>query len=304
MTFLSDEEVEACIASLRNIAANDGVTCPQENQTFQWPTDSPLGTQGQDYGHYNWGSQGNYHTGLDIIGTNVFAANNGTVEKIFDCGDCRYNGSPWSDNHVMQNVVILKHTDEGLKYSLYAHLGKIAADLTEGQSVTAGITPLGTTGVFCDRCTPPGRLNHVHFEIKDRAILHNPYYKGNTTPTDESGDICTQPPCYWGYVQDGPDGFGYYDPVTFLHNIINIDETSVTVNDNNVHVRMGPQIEYPVLTQVNINDRFIAFRKRNEGTTSCSLGWYQIKPSDSGRLIATSSHGEVLDGWICADYVE
>lgn len=105
-------------------------------------------------------------------------------------------------------------------------------------------------------------------------------------------------------MPDHPDQFGYYDPVLFLHNnIVSISEARVRVAADGLNVRMGPQVEYPRLAQVNTAQEFTALRKRNEATTNCVGGWYQIRPTDGSRIVATLFGGEVPDGWVCADFV-
>ena len=70
------------------------------------------------------------------------------------------------DNHGAQGIAILEHTlpAEGVVYSLYGQLGDVDPTLAVGQLVNPGQL-LGSTN----------DLNQVHFEIKDRPVIHNPY---------------------------------------------------------------------------------------------------------------------------------
>lgn len=278
---------------------------------FRWPSDSSVGSLGQDYAHKDRGSTGKYHTGLDVSGTNVVAAASGVVEKIFRCryADCRYvQGDQTSDNHIMQNVVIIRHTfaDGTTVWTLYAHLGSIASGLIEGQAVSPG-TPLGMTGVDCHRCPrrnptdPPERLNHVHFEAKARPLLHNPYYYGGTTPTDGPNDRCTeQSHCYWGYTPDDPQLFGYYDPIDLLHNTVDVAEAPIQATTA-VNIRMGPSQGYTILTQASAGQEFLTQARVDGATSGCQRGWYQVERRD-GQFIPAQVGGSVPEGWMCADY--
>lgn len=286
-----------------------------ESSTFVWPV-SPVDrtTLGQDYGQFDWGSANRHHTGLDVSGTNVVAASTGVVEKIFPCrySDCSFDGDPKSDNHVMQNVVILEHSlpGGGNIYTLYGHLSTIASGVTVGQTVVAG-SFLGTTGVWCDRCTPQRTLNHVHFEIKDRPLLHNPTDNGNPTPTDEPGDLCTLPLCYWGYTPTHPDQNGYHDPILLLHNSSLFSGVTVRVTQTGTGLiaHVGPAVDYRCyqLTasnadgcrQLSSGEEFLA-SSITSATTNCSGGWYQVV-NTNGDYFPDLSRGPstIPDAWIC-----
>ena len=185
---------------------------------WRWPTDNP--SVAQDYGVPNPEAGNKLHTGIDVIDSTVtcpegavggcsavFAAAAGLVIAVCPDGSACPGFSTTSDNHNMQGVVIIRHIlpDERIIYSLYAHLGRIEGDLQVGQLVEVG-TPLGTTGVYLRN----GRwVSHVHFELKDEALLHNP----------KGGDACvydgTSGPC-WGYTPGDPDDYGYHDPKDYL----------------------------------------------------------------------------------------
>jgi len=197
---------------------------PPITSEWRWPTDNPEVIQ--RYADQNPYAGNKYHTGLDIIDStitcpeggvgncsSVFATADGVVEKVFRCrySDCRYDGDSESDNHNMQGVVILRHnlSDGRTIFSLYAHLGEISGNLYEGQIIKAG-TRLGATGVYIriredDRWSWPGRwVSHVHFEIKDKPVLHNPSGTG----------------LYWGYTPDKPNYYGYHNPTLYLPSLV------------------------------------------------------------------------------------
>lgn len=117
---------------------------------------------------------------------------------------------------------------------------------------------------------------HLHFEVKDRPVLQNPTYFGNTTPTEPS-EICPQPPCYWGYTPGLPDQQGYHDPIRFLHSVtpfgpmplkVTSGEAGCVVDPNPLNVRAGPSTTYRIITSIVVGGQFIAFNRSDD--------WYQI----------------------------
>jgi len=182
---------------------------------WRWPVDCPKIVL--DYGHQNPMDNKKFHAGINVedlrvsctpgfIGScsAVFAAADGKVAKVFSCKyeDCHYDGDPNSNNHDMQNVVILEHhlPDGRILYSLYAHLGKLQKKFKKGEHIKAGDL-LGYTGIYSQNGM---WLSYVHFEIKDKPVLENPKSKGS----------------HWGYVPWNPDDYGYHDPKKFLPPII------------------------------------------------------------------------------------
>ncbi|MGQ0569157.1 MAG: peptidoglycan DD-metalloendopeptidase family protein [Armatimonadota bacterium] len=290
---------------------------------LQWPI-SPdnRAALGQDYAQYNWGSANRHHTGLDIAGTTVVAAAAGTV--VVRClppnhpgspnVDCPVNDvNPPIDNHGMQGVVIIEHSlpGGGTVYTLYAHLGNINLTPPRGAPVATGQT-LGTTG--------GGGNTHVHFEVKDRPVLHNPTFNNTPTPTTCN----TQPPCYWGYtpatppgtlpgLNGHPDAHGYHDPVLNLHQASALASglrVRVTQLGQGVFTRTGPGTGYRCFQQtplpsdgcraLNAGDDFVGLNVLATGTPGCSNGWYQILHMD-GSPFPDLSRGlsTIPDAWVC-----
>jgi len=148
------------------------------------------------YGSLHCAKKGWYHTAIDYKkykSNQVFATNDGTIARI-------EHMSP--NDHGMGNNIIIEHIVGGEKiYSLYAHLASIDESLYEGKEVSKGekIGIMGGSGY--------GVLNywstHLHFEIKDSPVTHNPTGEGK----------------YWGYTPGYPDLYGYYDPNEFIGKI-------------------------------------------------------------------------------------
>jgi murein DD-endopeptidase MepM/ murein hydrolase activator NlpD len=106
------------------------------------------------------------HRAIDImapLGTPVFAARAGTVEKLFESGDGGH-------------TIYIRAPDLKQSY-YYAHLDHYAPGLREGQAVAAGdmIAFVGSTGD-----ADPG-APHLHFAIHDMAPTDK-WYEG--TPVD------------------------------------------------------------------------------------------------------------------------
>lgn len=99
-----------------------------------------------------------YHMALDIagpVGTPVYAAHSGTVEKVLVGGyDGGYGNNVWINN------------GDGVK-THYAHLSGV--NVSAGQSVTGGQSVIGWRG-NTGRSTGP----HTHFEVQVNGVLVNP----------------------------------------------------------------------------------------------------------------------------------
>ena len=133
--------------------------------SWGWPTESGY-TFSSYYGYrVQVFGEGNFHSGLDIAGTgygsNVYAANNGTIETMEYVNSYGY--------HIMIN-----HNNG--YYSLYAHMKSFAPNITIGSTVSRGqvIGYVGNSGWS----TGP----HLHFEIRTcsrYACTTNPlkYYR-------------------------------------------------------------------------------------------------------------------------------
>lgn len=133
--------------------------------SWGWPTNSGY-TFSSYYGYrLSVFGEGNFHSGLDIAGTgygsNVYAANNGTIEIM----ETRYDYG---------NYIMINHNNG--YYSLYAHMSGFNKDISVGSTVSRGqiIGYIGSTGWS----TGP----HLHFEIRNcprHACTTNPlnYYR-------------------------------------------------------------------------------------------------------------------------------
>lgn len=133
--------------------------------SWGWPTNSGY-TLSSYYGfRLSVFGEGNFHSGLDIAGTgygsNVYAANNGTIEIL----ETRYDYG---------NYIMINHNNG--YYSLYAHMSGFNKEISVGSTVSRGqvIGYIGSTGWS----TGP----HLHFEIRTcsrHACTTNPlnYYR-------------------------------------------------------------------------------------------------------------------------------
>ncbi|MFC1615471.1 M23 family metallopeptidase, partial [Patescibacteria group bacterium] len=140
-----------------------------------------------------------YHVGIDY-------RNNGSHDIIA----CNFGKVVWIEymhtrDHGMGNNVIIEHeliNGESI-YSLYAHLASIETNLYVGKIVTKGekIGLMGGSGY--------GRIAywiengggvHLHFEMKDSPVTHNP-----------SGDGL-----YWGYTPNNPSNYGYHNANDYI----------------------------------------------------------------------------------------
>jgi len=133
--------------------------------SWGWPTESGY-TFSSYYGYrVQVFGEGNFHSGLDIAGTgygsNVYAANNGTIETMEYVNSYGY-------------YIMINHNNG--YYSLYAHMKSFAPNITIGSTVSRGqvIGYVGNSGWS----TGP----HLHFEIRTcsrYACTTNPlkYYR-------------------------------------------------------------------------------------------------------------------------------
>ena len=133
--------------------------------SWGWPT-NPGYTFSSYYGYrLSVFGEGNFHSGIDIAGTgygsNVYAANNGVIEKmtyVYSYG----------------NYIMINHNNG--YYTLYAHMAGFAPGLSVGSTVSRGQT-IGFVG-SSGWATGP----HLHFEIRTcekYACITNPlnYYR-------------------------------------------------------------------------------------------------------------------------------
>ena len=119
--------------------------------SWGWPTEQGY-TFSSYYGYrLSVFGEGNFHSGLDIAGTgygsNVYAANNGTIEILKDLGNYSYG-----------KYIMINHNNG--YYTLYAHMSGFAPGLTVGSTVSRG-QPIGYIG-SSGWATGP----HLHYEIR------------------------------------------------------------------------------------------------------------------------------------------
>jgi Peptidase family M23 len=158
--------------------------------TFGHPTSTGV-IGGCSYNAKTCANTSRYHTGIDYRNSEtdpyVYAANRGKVVRV------EYVN--WDDMGMGTNLILQHELASGqLLYTTYSHLSAIEPGIEVGTVVAKGqrIATMGGSG--------NGETNfwpiHLHFEVKDAAVTHNP-----------SG-----PGTYWGYTPSNPDGFGYHNP--------------------------------------------------------------------------------------------
>ena len=125
---------------------------------WAWPTETPYAIT--TYYGYRWGSM---HAAIDISciwGSNIYAANNGTVAMIR--GGCTPGNL--SCNGRQGNVIYINH-NIGNYYTVYMHLSSIL--VKEGQVVSRGqlIGKMGNTGEVypVPSSYSPYSGTHLHF---------------------------------------------------------------------------------------------------------------------------------------------
>ncbi len=159
------------------------------------------------------------HTALDYgsnNGLNIKATADGKVSKVETMN---------SNDHGMGSYIIVQHrmSNGGIKYSSYSHLASIASGISVGTVVNKGQT-IGTMG-GSGYGNPNHWGVHLHFEVKNGNVSHNP--SGNGT--------------YWGYTPGNPLNWGYWNPTSYLgvQTVIpQPDITSPLHNANNVPVNL------------------------------------------------------------------
>jgi len=169
----------------------------------------------QKYDVYNSRAKG-YHTGIDLYTKGgkptIYPTTLGVVVLIQSNGPCSdYHGKGGGcEDHGLGNTVIIEHIlGNGQRiYSLYAHLDSIDPSLSEGRLVdhydaigTMGASGYGLSDYWKNSDGTPAI--HIHFEIKDEAVLSNPRGKGT----------------YFGYLPASADNYGYHDPYTFISRV-------------------------------------------------------------------------------------
>lgn len=159
------------------------------------------------------------HTGVDFAfdaeasDTSAYAIADGVVALVQE-----NDGT----DHGLGSTIIVAH-DRGNKrfYALYAHLDGIAEGVAEGAVLTKGqkIGVIGNSGNGCrhywkigpDGCATSGPYDtHLHFELKEGAVLENPRGGEACRRANGSARYC------YGYTPDYPDQYGYLDPIAFI----------------------------------------------------------------------------------------
>jgi hypothetical protein len=253
--------------------------------TFIWPVDAPAFVGASEYSTTAFGDQ--YHTGIDLCpatlgcqtGDPVYASANGTVQAVYvtsDPAQTMCDGSstgalPTLDSH-LGNSVIISHADG--KFSLYGNLDCVWPGIAPGVAVTQGerIANIGNSQYTTrtNTWTP-----HVHFEIKDTAVVTDP-----ATGTFAS------------FTADLPDGYGYNDPRVYLFpfSATNITPTAVKVMVPFLDLLTGPDVSYSSLGFVTEGQEFVAF--------ASSGSWYEIYlPNSQGPIsgwIPASAGSQIL----------
>lgn len=153
--------------------------------TFLAPVQPPAIEPGCDYGDTECLETGRHHAGVDYLPDDspepILASADGIVRVAARVGS--------EASHDFGNVVVLEHTlpNGDRVATLYAHMRE-APSVEPGDCVRRG-SRLGTMGA-----TGAAANVHLHFEVKERAIVGPPY----------------------GYTDGDPDGEGYRDPKLFV----------------------------------------------------------------------------------------
>ena len=232
-----------------------------------WPVSSGYTSKpGQDYAQFNDGSANRHHSGIDIpapIGTNVLAAAAGTARVVtFAANDQK--------THCMGNVVIIDH--DGLAASLYAHLDTVA--VSDGQVVAGQV--IGTVGNTLGLLAGGGSCGsigpHLHFELKDNAVLGTTSDDGVTWGYTPEPVVTGQP-----IPSDHPDSWGFHDPILNLGlGITNgaVPTVEVTVEGAGVSMRTGSDTSYRGIgLSLQVGTQFDLLRQTSSPTSGCSKGW-------------------------------
>lgn len=128
---------------------------------WAWPTETPYTIT--TYYEYRWGS---FHDAIDIYvgyGSDVYAANNGTVYRIGTGCVAGYLGC----NGRQGNYILINHNAGGY-YTIYMHLKDVL--VTEGQTVARGqkIGTMGNSGEVSPvpSASSPYAGTHLHFGVR------------------------------------------------------------------------------------------------------------------------------------------
>ncbi len=161
---------------LEGVTITVGSAGQAEVPPFLWPLsgspapdviNSPFGPRTR-----RTGTMYQFHEGIDLaapIGTPVFAAASGTVQRLTDDRGCRIeianDTAPPGCTPIFPNggrIVALAHGNE--LYTLYFHLSRQADGLVTGASVLSGAV-IGDVGMTGNASYP-----HLHFEVREESF--------------------------------------------------------------------------------------------------------------------------------------
>lgn len=247
-------------------------------EKFEHPVSDPVISQIYNNPKTLRGGSIGHHTGVDYAPSSsldIQATASGVVHEVITVED---------DHHRLGNTVIIGHqlTTGGNVYSLYGHLESIAAGIEPGKEVhnKEKIAVMGETG------PTPGGV-HLHFEIKDAPILHNP--------------ASPQPRTCYGYTPTSPSNWGYHNPADYIGKKEVVPPSNLIVSDNIfVHAAQTshPKIyalpneyggEAPFQSEKNFQ---VKFSIKNNGNASVALEGVGALISKSGISLFTLPKNE------------
>jgi len=175
----------------------------QDDLVFKMPVNPEGLKKYLQYGKPAWDK---IHAGIDLQTPDRFVIATAPGKVILVQGLEPKKDGVFPD-HGFGNTVIIEHElEEGGKiYSLYAHLKEIDPRIRKESKVSAnqviGIMGASGYGEIDYWLKKKGQPIHLHFEIKDEAVLADPKTRN----------------CY-GYVPEGenPDNYGYHNPYDFF----------------------------------------------------------------------------------------
>ncbi len=166
----------------------------EDDLTFGHPTSTPtLAACG--YNMKTCANKQRHHAGVDYRRgdgpVDIVAANHGRIARVQKMGG--------SDQGMGSNVIVEHRLESGrMIYSSYSHLDSIEPGLKKGVIVAKGqkLGIMGGSGYG----QPDFWGVHLHFEIKDKPVTHNPSGHGT----------------FWGYTPSNPDEYGYHNPNSYF----------------------------------------------------------------------------------------
>ncbi len=311
--------------------------CISSGDVMRWPLCGDDRSQvTQDYAEYdglppaNGATNKTFHTGLDILaqrGRDVHPAADGWVVLM--------QRNVATDDHRMGNSVIVEHTLGGtVIYTQYSHLQDFERELENRCRPNASNPRRGF-------CASPVHINfgdvighvggtsggsdtapvHLHFEVKERPVLHNPRHPLNAQVEKfMDDDPCASVPntCAWGYSGDGrtadprwhPDNYGFRDPLLFLHATSdltsNVFRTRVraTLAGAGIPLRFGPGASVPFAaypsSSVTLTPGKSYWVDRRTVAPGCAGPWLQLRSREVVPRFPRPGNGELVDVWACS----